>query len=255
MWAAWHLVSAIFHRRVDIPFLQQRHLLSTPQHIINLMSMDARACHEASKQAARHEGMQLVSPMYRPWLAPPDCMLTWQQMTAALSWQQIVQVMVCSTYSLSAMHSSHFAGHLPAGYALKLCMFQCHCSNCVVSMSWTSHCISSWSVHLILVLAGMLEPITSFHHNTNLAGVFGFLVLCCICASSHAIAFTGIADVTSVRHLYSVAVILLLARSNLQSPDLVGPSYCGRLRLSFANSSPSHWHMAFAGQCSSSSER
>lgn len=100
LWPAWQLVSAIFHRRADIPFLQQRHMLNMLQHIVTMMSMNTRACQEASKQAARHKGMQLVAVKYCPWLPPPDCMLTWQQMTAAMSWQQIRQVMVCFSYTL-----------------------------------------------------------------------------------------------------------------------------------------------------------
>ena len=72
-------MSAIFHRKVDGPISRQQQMLSTLQYVVIMMSMKASAWQEASKQAARHQGMQLVSVLYRPWLPPTDCcLLTWQ---------------------------------------------------------------------------------------------------------------------------------------------------------------------------------
>ena len=114
VWVGWQMMSAITHRRVDILVSQHLHMLHMLQHLVNMMSMEVCSHHhQASKQAARHEGMQLASVVYRPWLPPPDCLLTWQQMTTALSWRQIVQIMVCLMPSVSALHVCFDAAHLP----------------------------------------------------------------------------------------------------------------------------------------------
>ena len=83
------------------------------------MFIEAHLEHQARALAARHQQMQVVSVMHRPWLAPHDCLvLTWQQMTKALSWRQVVQIMV----SLCLLHFYSFDQFFGKLQSLYICL-------------------------------------------------------------------------------------------------------------------------------------
>lgn len=118
VWVSWKMLSAIFHRREDIFCSQQRHLTHLLRHIMRAMYIEAHLQHEAKVQAARYQQMQIVPVMYRPWLVPHDCLvLTWQQMTKALSWRQVVQIMV-------SLHSLHVQAINFVDISRRLCYLQ-----------------------------------------------------------------------------------------------------------------------------------
>ena len=61
-------MSAIFHRKVDGLISRQQQMLSTLQYVVTMMSMEASAWQEASKQASskasRHAaGVCVVPPL------------------------------------------------------------------------------------------------------------------------------------------------------------------------------------------------